>query len=475
MKKLLGLITVTAVVWLGSVGFISGKVEGIFDDVLATSEKYMAQTMPYITYQKNEFTQGFFNSTATSVLTIDAELFDGDESIQVPFKHIIHNGPLLMTDSGIKLGTSYIESTLDIDALDDDIKDALATLFANEEPVYSAVTIGFDDRITEAFKIAAINYNSADFDGDYEQTRISIDGVTGLITTDADLTKISGQTSIGAMHFSGISELGEKVDIAIESSEFDIDITEMYKGAMLAGSMNVKMPKLSYMDVEHTVYLNNLTVSSTGENDENLYASNATIDIDEIIVKAQDVQVLPATKLHTQFGFGGMDKVKVQSIIDAMNMLQTLELSEEAVSEQQLDAVDNYLSALGHAIEQGVEINTVFELSNEKGIAAINFDTLYVDNKPLAELKTIKDLVLALKGLLKIEIDHPMIADTPLENVIQTPISMGFAARIGDTYSSTTRWNKGEVTINSQDFPLLDIFANELEQPLPWVSDFSQQ
>jgi len=409
------------------------------------------------------------------VLTTDAELFDGDKSTQVPFKHIIHNGPLLMTDSGIKLGTSYIESTLDIDAIDDDVKDALAILFTDKEPVYSAVTIGFDESISEAFKIAAINFNSADFDDDEEQARISIEETTGVINTNADMTMLSGQVSIGAMHFSGIDELGQKVDIDLAASQFNIDATEIYKGAVLEGSMNATLPKLSYTDAEHAVYFNNLTMSSISESDKKLYGSEAIIDIDEIIVEKQGVQTLPVAKLHTEFGITGITKDNAKKIIDAMNTLQDLNLSEEDILAQDLAVLDAYFSALGNAIEQGVEMNTVFELSNEKGLALVHFDTMYIDSKPLAELKSIKDLVVALKGLLKIEIDHPMIADTLLEAAIQTPISMGFAARIGDTYSSITRWNKGEVTINSQDFPLLDIFANELAQPLPWVSDSSQQ
>jgi len=147
-KFLLAVLLVIPILWASITWFTSNKTEEVFDGMLAESNQNLSESFPFVKAEKQSFKKGFTSSTAKSVLTLNKKIVGNEkEPINIVLDHTIYNGPVMMTPNGVKMGSSYIYTTLDQDSLTTEVKDFLKLLFNGKEPIVSAVQTGINGSV----------------------------------------------------------------------------------------------------------------------------------------------------------------------------------------------------------------------------------------------------------------------------------------------------------------------------------------
>lgn len=212
--------------------------------------------------------------------------------------------------------------------------------------------------------------------------------------------------------------------------------------------------------------------SSVEDNNGNLDAL-AVINVDKVLVKTANLPAeMPESSLHLSFGFKGMGREAFKQLIDASHDLSRsqnalLKAADNAQAvEDMMKAMGSYFEAFGNLLSQGAKSNNVIRISGDKGSSELALDLTYADSKKLFDLATVKDVILALQGELKLKIDKSMLGGLPAEQGMQ--MTMGFVQDTGDTYETLAVLNGGEVKVNGQPVPVLDMLGPMVDQPLPW-------
>ncbi|OUS07321.1 hypothetical protein A9Q90_05375, partial [Gammaproteobacteria bacterium 54_18_T64] len=193
MKKIfLPILVLMPALWAGATWFTSQNSETTLDEFMAQSNQQIEEAVPFLTIEKTLFEKGFIQSSAQSVVTIAPTLFSKEEAepVQVGFNHRIYHGPVMMTPNGIKIGTSYILTTLDQSSLSEEVKSIMTALFGDAEPFVSGVTTGLREMIDTDFIIAPFSINAEQISeltgnpvGD-EELELSFAGFSGDIASN---------------------------------------------------------------------------------------------------------------------------------------------------------------------------------------------------------------------------------------------------------------------------------------------------
>ncbi|MFW5446998.1 MAG: DUF945 family protein, partial [Methylophagaceae bacterium] len=344
-------------------------------------------------------------------------------------------------------------------------------------------TTGAGDMIDTDFTLAPFSIDAAQIeeftseDLGEEQLEFSFDGISGDFTGNVEGTIINGMMNMGEIKMKGND--GDNIDVTfiMAPSIIDMDVDEFYKSSILDGKITITIPRFLFSDGEGTdVVFNDLYIVSSAEQEQGLMKAAATFDIDTVHIESPEAGFnFPDSKVHINGSISGIERTAVIKLIDLeheMNMSQMSMLSSDDLddtSEEIMASMLAYYRALGDMIKQGVKTQSILEISNDTGNAAVNLDLNYTDAKQLFALKTVKDLALAVQGNLAITIDKNMLVGTPLEEAIAMPIMMGFAVEKEERYESIANLNSGELMLNDQPVPFLDMIGNE---PLAWDEIF---
>jgi uncharacterized protein YdgA (DUF945 family) len=486
MKKLLlSTLILAPALWAGATWVTSQNTENVLDEMLAQSNKQTAEAAPFMSVEKTSFKKGFTDSAAQSVITIDPAFFGNEEMqpIEIGLNHTIYHGPLMMTPNGIKTGSSYILTTLDQSSLSEEVKSIITSLFGDEEPFVSGVTTGAGDMLDTDFTIAPFSVDAsqiAEFTGEdlgEEQFEFSFSGISGDLKSNTQGTILKGDMDVGEIKMKGHNG-DETFDFTMTASTVDMDVDELYKSSILDGKIIMTIPSVLFSDGKGTdVTFKDLSIISSAEQEKELMNASATFDINTVQIKSAEAGFnFPDSKVHMNGSISGIERAAVIKLLDLeqeMNMSQMMAISSDdgdATSDEIITSMLAYYRALGDMIKQGVNTQSVLEISNNTGSAAVNLDLNYTDAKQLFALETVKELATAIQGKLAIHIDKSMLAGTPLEAAIAMPVMMGFAVEKDDHYKSIANLNTGELMLNDQPVPFLDMIGGD--QPLAWDEIF---
>jgi len=484
MKKLLlPIVILIPAIWAGATWFTSQNTEAVLDEMLAQSNQQTAEVAPFLQIEKKSFEKGFTQSSAQSVFTFDPSFFGDTDAqpIHIGLNHKIYHGPLMMTPNGIKTGSSYTVTTLDQTSLSDEVQAVITSFFGDAEPFVSGVTTGAGDMIDTDFTVAPFSVDAAQIaeltgeDLAEEEFKLSFAGLSGDIRSDMQGTQMKGQMKMGEIIIKAHDD-DETFDITLAASTIDMDADELYKSALLDGKIVMTFPSILFSDGQGTdVAFTDTRIVSSAEQDNGLMNAAATFDIDNMQIKSPEAGFsFPDSKVHMGGSISGIERTAVIKLIDVeqeMSRSQMMLFSDdsEANADQILASMVAYYQALGEMIKQGVNAQSVLEISNETGKAALNLDLNYTDTKQLFALQTVRELANAIQGQMAINIDKSMLVGTPLEEAIAMPIMMGFAVEKEDRYESIAKLNSGELLLNEQPVPFLDMIG---DQPLAWDEIF---
>ena len=486
MKKLLiAAVLIVPAIWAGITWFTSSETEEVFEQMLTESNQNLTESFPFVKVEKQSFEKGFTSSTAKSIVSLNTEMLNDEgeeEPVELIMNHTIYHGPVMMTPDGLKTGTSYVRTTLDQKSLSAETKELLKLLFDGKEPFVSGIQTGVGDSIDIDLEIAPMSFDAEkhteltgeEADSD-DPELISFAGMTGHITTNTGGTRLNGTMDIGAMEMKAKDE-GKDILITMASSIVNMNINELYKGSILDGSVVMEIPEFSFSDGEKSsAIFHGLRIVSKAEEENGKFGGFASFDIDKLLIKSPDAPVeFPESKVHLGFAVKGFDRDAVIKLVDLGQEMRTSQFAllgnddPDQVGEVMLKSMGAYYAALGETIKQGVGIDTDLELSNDTGKSAVNLDLNYAEAKQLYDLKTVRELIMALQGQLKITIDKSMIAGTPAEEAIGMPVAMGFAVDKGDAYEAVADLGGGELKVNGEPMPVLDMLGGMIDQPIPW-------
>jgi len=477
-KRLLPILALIPAVWAGATWFTSQNSETVLDEFMAQSNQQIAETVPFITVEKTSFDKGFIQSSAQSIITIAPTLFSKEaaEPIQIGFNHKIYHGPLMMTSNGIKIGTSYILTTLDQSSLSEEVTSIITTLFGDAEPFVSGVTTGLTEMIDTDFIVAPFSINAeqiAELTGNPagdEEVELSFTGFSGDIASNVQGTKMKGLMSIGELAVK-VRDGATTFDITMAASTVDMDVDELYKGSLLDGSIVMTIPSILFSDGKgSSATFSEMRFNSYAEPDNGLMNGTGIFDVNKIHIKSSKAGFdIPDAKLHTSFDFSGIERTGIITLLDLeqeVTRSQIMMLSQnDADPDALMSSMNAYYRAAIELVKQGVKIGTVLEISTDTGSAALRLDLNYISAKRLFSLKTVKDLAAATQGNISVSIDKSMLAGTPLAEAISMPVGMGFAIEKADQYESLVLLDKGELLLNGNPVPFLDAVG---DQPLDW-------
>ncbi len=485
MKKILfSLLLLLPALWAGATWFTSNNTEAVLDTMLSNSNEQIAGTLPFLSIEKQSFKKGFTSSSAQSIVTLDADLFDREDGspIKITLNHKIYHGPMMMTPNGIKTGSSYTLTTLDQASLPTEAKKLITLLFKGQPPFSAGVTTGTSDDIDVDFNMAPLSYNAAKFvafTGEAaasDDVNIVFDGMDANFTTNGAASYMRGSMQLGEMTVTG-NEDGKEIDMRMSASTANIDIDELYKGSLLDGKIEFFIPTYAFSDGEGTdITLSDMRIASSAGDSNGLMHGEGTFDIATLHINTSDNSFnFPDAKIHFGFGMDGLERAGIMKLIDVGQELQTSQVmlfssdDIDTSSEIMIEKMLAYYREAGNLIKQGVSVNSVLNISNANGKAGIKLDLDYIDTKELYALKTVKALATALQGKLAINIDKSILAGTPLEESIAMPIMMGFAVEKDNVYESVAALNNGELKVNNNAMPFLEMLG---DQPLPWDEIF---
>ncbi len=253
-KTLLPILALIPAIWAGATWFTSQNSETVLDEFMAQSNQQIEEAVPFLTIEKTSFNQGFIQSSAQSIVTIAPTLFskEEEEPVQIGFKHKIYHGPVMITPNGIKIGTSYILTTLDQASLSEEVKSIIKTSFGDVEPFVSGVTAGLSERIDTDFIVAPFSVDAAQIAeltgetmGD-EEIELSFAGFSGDLASNVQGTKMKGVMNIGELAVKVRD--GETIfDVTMAASTVDMDVEELYKGSLLDGKIVLTIPSILFV------------------------------------------------------------------------------------------------------------------------------------------------------------------------------------------------------------------------------------
>lgn len=480
-KTLIGTLLIIPVLWAGMTWVASNKTEEVFNNMLAQSQQRITEAAPILTIEKQSFSKGFISSTAKSIIHIAPEIFDSEDPFKITLNHSIYHGPLMLTADGIKIGTSYIITTLDQSPLEEKTRQAITLIFAGNQPLTSKTHTQFDSSITESFDIPALVIDSVALESIFEHKqnntnnfKLSLAGISGKFTTNPEASYLNGFISAGTLNITG-KDSQDNFDLAVKPSNVKLDIDELYHGAMLLGSVSLKLPEVLLSDGKQSISLKDMLIKSSGDEFAESYNQTATIDIDKLLMNADSSpSIFPESKLHMSFALKGLDQTATKRLIDHSQSINQAQISllnsqNSSQAQQQFDTdISNYLQALSNLIKPGLTNNNIIELSNNKGASSIHFDLSYVSAQKLFELKTLKELIIALSAEFRLNIDKKMVAGTAVEQLLNSPMTNNAIKSNADAYTTIAILDNGQLNLNGEPVPLFDMLGPAAEEPLEW-------
>lgn len=281
--KIIGLVAVATVAWIGSTAYIGSKVEPYLGHYVQKTNQMYAQYGMELSVEK--FSKGFFASEA--VLKLDftdpemKEQLAGMIKLPMDMNYTIENGPILF-QNGLGLGSSRIVNSIKVsDYLVE--KDAFLEVVKNDIVVDSRTNIGFTK---DASFEAHTNQIVIDEVGDkLTMTPLLINGDMNIETFQGDMELFIKQFDIK----------GEYDDINIQDIRLDGTITKFYENGFYLGDFKLNTASLNMKTEDMPFEVKNANLVMDMRIDE-----NAQKDIDMQFDLKGD---FGETKLPTELAF----------------------------------------------------------------------------------------------------------------------------------------------------------------------------
>ncbi|NOQ65554.1 MAG: DUF945 family protein, partial [Methyloprofundus sp.] len=294
MKKiLLSIVFIFSALWAGLTWFAASKTEDVFNKMLVESNQQLAESTAMLSMQKQSFKKGFISSHAKSIIHIRPELLN--DAFAIPLEHEIYHGPLMATSAGLKVGTSYIVTSLDLGALNPEKQGIINQVFAGKQALFSTTQTNFDGSFTEFFEISPLTIDAAIFATLFQLPQskgsdfnLSLAGIKGEFSSTAKNDYLYANVSTGLLNLSG-HDNGENFNLRVAEARVSLDIDELYKGMMLLGRSSLEIPAIHFKSHAGSFSLIDTALTMTMKEQADDYLENFSLEINKIRLKTRKI------------------------------------------------------------------------------------------------------------------------------------------------------------------------------------------
>ncbi|VAW45874.1 hypothetical protein MNBD_GAMMA03-36 [hydrothermal vent metagenome] len=467
MKQAILLFTLLVpATWAGVTWYSSNKTEFMFDNILTQSE-YASDMIT--SNQKTSFEKGFFKSTATSEMTVSNQ----KKSVKIPLKHTIYHGPVMRTPDGLKYGSSYILTKLDMSKIPSKTKAILTTIFMDNEPFVQGVKTSFGTNIEITQTISPMYFDETHFSDTSKRSKDALslrleDGVHANFTTNLDYSALSGTLNMGKLTLTGNTDNNSSIEVTLSPSTSHFKMDEIYKGSMLIGEFEWHLPNFKFaQDSNEVLSTENLVIKTSSTIKNALFSGDSLLKTDTLMIHSP---LVPETLSKTSVLFHSkaydFNANVLKPAIDAMHAY----IATDSVDfDNKNNNTDNHLVfipdnkqldlLLKDLVQTNSGVSQLIEINTDQGSFKLDFDLHYASQLPIKELTNNEELLKALKGSLIIKQDKNMLPDTMLEGLLAFPMIAPFITSSEKTLSSKITLENGKLTINEQEsVSALDFF-----------------
>jgi len=368
----------------------------------------------------------------------------------IQFNNTISHGPVLLADGTPKFGTALIHSTLDMDALQPEVKEFLNKLFADKNPLSSTMIFGLNNTADYNISIPEMNINEKKID-----LKLN-DGIHISGTIDKQTLTGTAKGTIGNWDI-----LADKQKFTLSASTIDMNMKGMIAGQML-GDMKFSLPSvnLELTSLPMPVSFGVDITTDTQKTDDTSIASEMTLSLANIKAPV-DVSAINFNTTFKGLQIKGLEQFA--DIQKEMSTLQTGALNEN-MSEAEQQALMEKLKSLPTILTSAIQnilkkdqttVTIKLDATSSQGKALLDLDTRYVGNGVDINLEEIAvgglpAIMKIMEGSFNFSAPKSMIAITPAALMMPIFIDKGLIQENADQYSISTQFKGDSITLNNK-------------------------
>lgn len=459
MKKVVALILVLVVAWLGATFYVGMRAETLVREELAGLEVIPGQRD--IVVDVLRYDRGLLRSEAIACLIIQGELASnqnlGPLSGQICSLSTIHHGPFAWTDDGLFVGIAASEEVLDLSGLPAEIAAMVNEIFQGKPPVSGYSRYGFDGSLTMTVAVAPVNLDSPMGKVVLEELQLDV------LRPSADAYPVNSYLSL-----QGLDVSSPKMGFAVDSLSGSVDVVAMLGGELPLVDINLTGKQLRWSQGEQPMLAFDLTLQGTSQDHGDTLSGNSRLWLDQI---AGPMVPLPMDSAYLGMEYAGLNKqalVRVHALNREMDEIQTrammgaLSGSGEQDMEPQMERIQALLAEMTQvAAEQllrpgGSEL-ALQMLVDHQGERQLTLDSkaryLGLDGNNLStqELMALSEAQIQQMLDIMVRVDmHDSLVPPPYADRLTALAEQGVVERQGERWRGVIKANGGILSLNGQ-------------------------
>jgi uncharacterized protein YdgA (DUF945 family) len=381
-----------------------------------------------------ELTQGLFGADARIALLFDAAAADAQaSSMTLLLTSALQYGPLLLTDSGLKLGLVTGKSQLTLQGLPAARAKELEALIG-PHLLTADHWVDFSQQLVANIKTPSIEINK-------DAQQLSFTGIQAQIHSDldkrqttADLTlgSFSASGPEGALEISASQALFESADIGnyMAPSRFELNVPQI----------NINQPNL-------TIRLKDVGISLQQSLD------NGMISVTETLKVAEIISPLPISGANASFTFNQINPKGIELWSEIVGQF-AVPAADQTMPELAPEQARALISAL---LLPGLEFIQNYQFSTAQGSLDANLSIEYqglADGLHPMDVEDPRLFLQALKAELNISADQQAIMALPVAPMVAAYVEQGLLIQDQQQLRLDAQLLNGELSVNGKPFPL---------------------
>jgi hypothetical protein len=477
MKKLVALILVLVVAWLGATFYVGMRAETLVREEVAGLEVIPGQTD--IIFDVFSYDRGLFRSEAVTCLIIQGEMASnanlGALSGKICSLSTIHHGPFAWTGDGLFVGIAASEEVLDLSGLPAEMAAMVNEIFLGEPPVSGYSRYGFDGSLTMKVAVAPVNLDSPMGKVVLEELQLDV------LRPSADAYPVNSYLSL-----QGLDVSSPKMGFAVDSLTGSVDVVAMLGGELPLADINLTGKQLRWSQGEQPMLAFDLTLQGTSQDHGETLSGNSRLWLEQI---AGPMVPLPMDSAYLGMEYAGLDKqalVRVHAINREMDEIQTQALmgalsgNGEQDMEQQMMRIQTLLAEMTQvAAEQllhpGDSELVLQMLVDHQGERQLTLDSkaryLGLDGNNLStqELMALSETEIQQMLDITVRVDmHDSLVPPPYAGRLTALAEQGVVERQGERWRGVINAHGGILSLNGEP-----VSREQLEERLKAISGAS--
>jgi len=476
MKKIiLGVLLLLVAAWAGATWLIGKGVDEGVQSFYEQAELQMAESgEKRVKLEGGGIEGGFLSSTATTDLKLDMPPFNQGEgeADKLTFNTKIYHGPVMFTPDGVKIGSVYSVSTLDLSQFPEKFQEFVAKGFDDETPVKIAALFGFGGAVDSTATMPLFRHIKEEADGSTSIIDFAGFNAEAHGTTEAG-SAVSGSFKIGEFN---IKNETRKKTLTISASEGEVDIEEVVDGIALASSSKFTVPEIKSSDEAKQYSIKDVTLrsESTADVSDNTISGLGRIEIGSASGGEPGGMTTGLVKQlgdggYIEFEFKGWNLEALQDI--QKNLSESSELQVELAKRKVAGDADT--AKLEAEIEKNNAAGAESLLSLFRPGFSWDLRTKVGDGEtrtdlqlgigyakgaiPMAEATTLRPIVKGLEVTIDLRLAKAILPEGLGEMMLAPQVESGMIEDRGDYYRGSAELKDAKVVVNGNEMPLLQM------------------